>query len=441
MYTVIQILTYLACYNEYYPGSFAGGAIGTTVSCPVYGHAPLTLLGVVGMDIPLSLLERKLGNTEALWGLVNQATADSCPRVELHQCQGTSGDDAMCNRTCLHDKDYVQVEVQVCPGINDHPSNLWANTDRKGTTYAEIACCVVGEDWPSMRCIRLPDFPIRAIVGGTLGGLIMACTISALLGATLAAALILLSRQSYLESTKRSWTDDTPELIYTKRLCDDGSEESVSKLPRPSTYAIQSNSREEPSIFISHAGIDSRECIARPTHWFLVNCLEIETFFDEHDMIWGDKIDQSLGELAYGCTDALVILSPNFRRKKYCVSELNTFVFRRDINEDGIVVLPVLWKLEELSGYSVAISKSVWVKGGSDDPALFLTQTLWPHLTKRFKKFHAGGWLKKLFAGRKQINFDKCLAQYVESNREALARKGTKIPSCLYNHAFRTKGW
>ena len=175
-----------------------------------------------------------------------------------------------------------------------------------------------------------------------------------------------------------------------------------------------------------------RECIARPTHWFLKKCLEMETFMDDRDMIWGVKIDQSLGELAYGCTDALVILSPNFRRKKYCVSELNTFILRRDILKDGIVLLPILWKLEELEGYSVAISKSVWVKGGSDDPALFLTETLWPHLTERFKKFHAG-------SGR--INFDRCLARYVKENRKKVALMGKEIPSCLENHAYRIKGW
>lgn len=131
--------------------------------------------------------------------------------------------------------------------------------------------------------------------------------------------------------------------FYTKHLRQDGSgtevgELSMSSIPKPNVAWPMSSS--EPFVFLSHHGPEAKEEIARPTRWFLKKYLKIKSFMDDEDMKISDAQMRSLLENAYRCTHAVVILSPSFRKSRWCVKELNTFVGRSKKRQD---VVPVMW--------------------------------------------------------------------------------------------------
>jgi len=126
---------------------------------------------------------------------------------------------------------------------------------------------------------------------------------------------------------RAGWEEDVGELTHRQIPAP-----SVS-FPRSPTYYV----------FLSHTGRDGvKEDIARPTHWFLQNVLNIDAFLDDEDAIWSDGKMRALIEHAYRCTHALVILSPSFRQQRYCIMELNTFMSRSDVH-----VMPALWGYQQ----------------------------------------------------------------------------------------------
>lgn len=138
-------------------------------------------------------------------------------------------------------------------------------------------------------------------------------------------------------------------------------------------------------IFLSCTQSDkTKELIARPTHWFLTNILGISTFLDEQDdPNRGRPNDQILAENAYGCAYAIAILSPNYRLRRDCVRELNTFQ-RRLCEAEAMLfrAIPVLWKIGNTAGYSSFWDSQSWINNAeiNDSPVQFLTQELWPRL-------------------------------------------------------------
>jgi len=106
---------------------------------------------------------------------------------------------------------------------------------------------------------------------------------------------------------------------------------------------------DTPYIFLYHTGRDdTKEEIARPTHWFLAEIPHNEAFFDDKDSEWGTKKTEALIPHAYKSTHALVILSHTFRQQEFCVRELKTFMARWR-RQDGIKVLPALWLMDNVA--------------------------------------------------------------------------------------------
>jgi len=138
-----------------------------------------------------------------------------------------------------------------------------------------------------------------------------------------------------------------------------------------------------PYIFLSHTGQDGvKEDIARPTHWFLTEVLEVEAFVDDLNAIPGNPSVETLMPPAYKCTYALVILSRSFRERRFCVRELNTFVARLR-RKDGIRVVPVLWQINSLKGYHPDVEELSYIASKETvDAADFMIYTLWPKVLR-----------------------------------------------------------
>lgn len=141
--------------------------------------------------------------------------------------------------------------------------------------------------------------------------------------------------------------------------------------------------RDDKFVFISHTGRDRvKDLIAGPTFWFLTNVLKVSAFVDNRSIAAGKVVIEELAEAAQKCTHALIILSPNFRKRKYCVMELNTFM-RRHQDEDGICVVPALWKRFDLDDFPDDVRGLAWIQHDPLDEADYITQTLWPNLARR----------------------------------------------------------
>ena len=170
---------------EPYPYA-SGNILGTTVSAPVYDRTknPALFLGVVGIDFPVSVIDRVLGismgSQDSIDRIVKQSTA-FIPEIELQLCElesfrriGSVGDDGLCTTSC-NATDFVQVEELECGLASDYPANLFINEVLKGKSYEERACCAVNVTMPDMinQCnAKSKDgLSIGGIVGIVLGGL------------------------------------------------------------------------------------------------------------------------------------------------------------------------------------------------------------------------------------------------------------------------------
>ena len=139
----------------------SGKILGTTVSAPVYDRTknPSIFLGVVGIDFPLTAVDRVVGNAlgsqDSIDRIVKRSTA-FIPVIELELCElesfrriGSVGDDALCTTTC-NATDFVQVQELECSSVSDYPTNLFVDEDIKGLSYEDRVCCVVNSTMPDM---------------------------------------------------------------------------------------------------------------------------------------------------------------------------------------------------------------------------------------------------------------------------------------------------
>jgi len=148
------------------PYNFAtGGVVGTTVSAPVYdrNHDPPLFLGVVGMNFPLTAINKALGsesgNQQAAIDRIVKASTANCPSLNLTLCElesfrrlSSAGDEAICDLSACNASDFVQVEATKCPSVSDYPQYLWINSNFAGKSYLDRVCCTVGETIPSDSC-------------------------------------------------------------------------------------------------------------------------------------------------------------------------------------------------------------------------------------------------------------------------------------------------
>jgi hypothetical protein len=131
------------------PYKFAtGGVIGTTVSAPVYDRSrtPPLLVGVVGMNFPLSAAYKALGVKTGDPAVLNQivlASTAKCPTLNLTLCvlesfrqQSAAGNESLCFAGNCSANDFVQVEPIKCESVSDYPSNLWQNANLNKKSYA-----------------------------------------------------------------------------------------------------------------------------------------------------------------------------------------------------------------------------------------------------------------------------------------------------------------
>lgn len=87
------------------------------------------------------------------------------------------------------------------------------------------------------------------------------------------------------------------------------------------------------------------------TSHFLRRTLDVDVFFDKHDMVAGGNKHFTLMKNAYECTHALVVLSPAYRKSEWCVMELNTFMSRRK-KQDGLKLYIKMWNVDNVRSYA-----------------------------------------------------------------------------------------
>jgi von Willebrand factor type A domain len=191
------------------PYPFASGNIlGTTVSAPVYDRTktPPVFLGVVGIDFPLTVVDRVIGNAvgsqDSIDRIVKQSTA-FIPVIELGLCElesfrriGSVGDEALCTATC-NATDFVQVEELACSSVSDYPKNLFINGTLTGLSYEERACCVVNETTPdvSNQCALKGGDGIGT---GAIIGIVLGCAAATLI----AGWIVYKNHKNYLSGHK-----------------------------------------------------------------------------------------------------------------------------------------------------------------------------------------------------------------------------------------------
>jgi len=176
------------------PYNFAtGGVVGTTVSAPVYdrNHDPPLFLGVVGMNFPLTAINKALGsesgNRQAAIDRIVKASTANCPSLNLTLCElesfrrlSSAGDEAICDLSACNASDFVQVEATKCPSVSDYPQYLWINSNFAGKSYLDRVCCTVGETIPSDSCPvpasgRSTKFKIGISVGSAVAAFFVCC--------------------------------------------------------------------------------------------------------------------------------------------------------------------------------------------------------------------------------------------------------------------------
>jgi hypothetical protein len=147
-----------------------GGVMGTTVSAPVYDQTSGTLLGVVGMDIPMTLLERTLDGDGTktrveLAKVVEESQQAQCSNaLKWTDCQLEvfRGSEANCPANCTtiaaaaDDGSNATHGLPLCTGATaDFPTALWAgvNPTLLEMNYTQRVCCKKeGDKAPSDTC-------------------------------------------------------------------------------------------------------------------------------------------------------------------------------------------------------------------------------------------------------------------------------------------------
>jgi GTPase SAR1 family protein len=176
---------------------------------------------------------------------------------------------------------------------------------------------------------------------------------------------------------------------YTDLLLESGKSEHVGELWQAGLEEPQAKwpVKINNFVFISQTGRDgSKEEIARPTSWFLNSICDVKTFLDATDINPGHDKTSEVMQPAYQCTHALVIISPKYCTRRFCVQELNTFMKRRQ-REPNFRVIPVLWRIDNVDGYHREVDELAWIADGRHNtPESFLLNVLWPKLLHVFDR-------------------------------------------------------
>jgi hypothetical protein len=192
-----------------------------------------------------------------------------------------------------------------------------------------------------------------------------------------------------MTSNSADETPTAPKSSWTRRVLPDGDDESVGELevddlatPPEEEWPMS----KESYVFISHTGKDNvKELIARPVHFFLEKVVKVKAFLDDGSIRAGTDKTEVLAAAAYRCTHALVVFSPSYRSRRFCVKELNTFM-KRHSQRDGIRIIPTLWGVSDLNDYHADVSELAWVACTSTSIVDFLVQFLWPELLNVFDR-------------------------------------------------------
>jgi hypothetical protein len=150
---------------------FNAKIIGTTVSAPVFDRSvnPPLLVGVVGMDFPMSALDRALGvplGSTATFDRVVRSSTAQCPNLNISSCQlesfravGPAGSEAQCSVPCNETASSLSLEAEQCPGDSAFSStngysvsSVLANTEMDGVSFGARACCNVNTTELTEQC-------------------------------------------------------------------------------------------------------------------------------------------------------------------------------------------------------------------------------------------------------------------------------------------------
>mmetsp|Transcript_18383 Transcript_18383/g.37682 ORF Transcript_18383/g.37682 Transcript_18383/m.37682 type:complete len:304 (+) Transcript_18383:1-912(+) len=141
------------------------------------------------MDAFAEIIGEDASSSDMLQRFINLSTA-RCPKIELTECEldalrflgsGERATCGVCNKT-----GYPGIVPQKCAFQSDWPNQLWANTDMKGKSYAEKACCEAGFKDPPDVCT-----PSTNAVGVKSASKSKSPNVVAIVGGAVAAAFLL----------------------------------------------------------------------------------------------------------------------------------------------------------------------------------------------------------------------------------------------------------
>jgi hypothetical protein len=195
------------------PYIFSTGRVeGTTVSAPVYDQTSGTLLGVVGMDIFMALLEQTLdGNKDRtqskLQDEIRKSQQAQCSNpLDWTECQLElfRGSGANCPANCTtiaaaaDDCNITTHGLPLCTGATaDFPTTLWAGVKPtlRDMTYEQRVCCKKeGDTAPSDTC-GVPSTAAAAVAvavadGGQWNALALGLTVGLAVAAWIICVLV-----------------------------------------------------------------------------------------------------------------------------------------------------------------------------------------------------------------------------------------------------------
>lgn len=179
-------------------------------------------------------------------------------------------------------------------------------------------------------------------------------------------------------------------------------------------------------IFISHASED-KDHFVRPLAAKL-HSAGVRVWYDEYSLQVGDSLRESIDTGLASCAFGLVILSPNFFKKRWAKRELNGLV-AREMSEDRNIILPLWLNIEhkEIATHSPPLADLLGIKyhGDLDEVVAKILDRL------RYLDPY------RVLGGEQNVTLDSpdgstalwTIRRKVQINRQSLSRMETRISS------------
>jgi len=194
-------------------------------------------------------------------------------------------------------------------------------------------------------------------------------------------------------------------------------------------------------LFISHASEDKQPFVRELAEAF--RTVNIDVWYDEYEIKLGMSIRESVDKGLSSCDIGLLILSPNYFKKKWTIWELNGFI--QKMLSGSAMLIPILYNLthEDLLTISPALSDILSLSSEegiisivqkvrdtlyTNQPVLLETREILNAFGLRSPDFYDNWWLDRIeFLGKSNVQYIpwslpmNCLTTHISSKADSLA--------------------